>query len=524
VYTNRYNNQRTGAITSETILTPATVGGAKFALLFSLPVDGTITAQPLYVPGLTIGGAMHNIVFVATQHNSVYAFDADHAPPAAPAPPYLWTKSMGPAPTKLQVPTMSCNDLQPETGITSTPTIDTSNPDPNMWTLFVEAKTIEGAAFHHRLHALSVTDGSDRVTAADVAGTQAGQTFNAQIALQRPGLLLDNGTVYLGFASHCDGGAYHGWVMAYDAKTLTQQGVFLTTPTTTEGGIWQSGMGMSADGKGGVYFVAGNSNNHAATAYKAGDYGLTAGRLTLDVTTKTFTVADFWTESDFSNLNVGDYDLTSSAVLDPGSNLVFVGAKDGKIHVLDRTNMGKYTPPAGTMPADKIVQTVPLQFTLVQYKSGHSHGGPVIWNGPSGMRMFTWPEQGPVQVFAVTPTAAMPVNPMPVMSPSSVPNPPHPGGMLTLSSNGAMPGTGILWAGVVPNPALDAWHTIVPGSLYAFDAEHVEMGPIWTSDKNATRDALGLFSKFCAPTVANGHVYIGTANNTNMLRVYGLLP
>ncbi|MDP9001728.1 MAG: hypothetical protein M3O46_16635 [Myxococcota bacterium] len=524
MWTNRYGNSRAGAQTTETILTPMVVGGGKFGLQFSQTVDGTIQAQPLYVPGLTIPGkGVHNVVFVATEHNSVYAFDAD----AGGAPGQLWVKSMGPSAPFASSPSFSCKDLQPEVGITSTPVIDTSAADPNTWTIYVEAKTLEAGVFHQRIHALDVTTGADRMPAVDIAATARGTgdgnvggmlSFRPENHIQRAALLLDNGTLYVAFASHCDAGPYHGWVLAYDAKTLTPKGTFVTTPNSGEGGIWQSGMGMSADGTG-IYFVAGNSTKNLQPTPGA-EYGLSVGRLTL--ANGLFSVADYWTATGFVSLNAADSDLTSSAVLDVNSKLAFVGAKDGKIHVLDRTHLGNYS-----ATGDQIVQTVPLTFNFVQSRSGHSHGGPVLWNGPSGMRMYVWPEQGPVQVFAVTPSATTnPVNPTAVsVSPASVPYPPHPGGMLTVSSNGSTAGTGILWAGVVPNPAADAWHAMVPGSLYAFDAADVAKGPIWTSDQAPMgRDTLGIFAKFCPPTVVNGRVYIGTGTTTNALRVYGRLP
>jgi hypothetical protein len=471
VWTNRYNKQRTGATTIESTLTTANVGGGTFGLLFSLPVDGTIQAQPLYVPGLTVNGTMHNVVFVATENNTVYAFDADD--PTASAP--LWQQSMGPAISLDASTAFACKDLQPEIGITSTPVIDTSNADPTAWTLYVEAKTLEAGVFHHKLHALDVTTGAERMgspvdIAATVPGTGDGSDngmieFDAEHHLQRPGLLLDQGLIYMGFASHCDSGAYHGWVMAYDAATLQQQGVFITTPNTGRGGIWQSGMGLSTDGNS-VYFVAGNSTKMLEPT-PGEEFGLSVGRLNLSG--GAFSVADYWTESDFVNLNAGDYDLTSGAIIDSASNLMFVGGKDAAIHVIDRTQMGNYTPPPGP---DAIVQTVPVIVTnMIKYKSGHMHGSPVLWTGSNGTHVYVYPEQSPLQEYDVDPSGSPPVNPTPVTNTMVLP--PHPGGMVTISSNGTMAGTGILWAALVSDSTLDAWHSIVPGTLYAFDAEDV---------------------------------------------------
>jgi hypothetical protein len=521
VWTNRYNAQRTGA-TNETTLTQANVGPGKFGLLFTRTVDGTIQAEPLYVPGLTIKGAMHNVVFVATENDTVYAFDADD--PNASAP--LWQQSMGPSIPSSGASTFACGDLQPTIGITSTPVIDTSNADPTQWTLYVEAKTLEGGSYKHKLHALDVTTGMDRTGSpveitATVAGTGDGSSggmvaFDPQHQMDRPGLLLDHGVIYMAFASHCDSGNYHGWVMAYDAATLQQKAVFITTPNTGRGGIWQSGMGLTTDGSGSIYFVAGNSTKMLQPT-PGKEFGLSAVRLTLNGSS--FTVDDYWTESDFVNLNTGDNDLTSAAIIDMSTNLAFVGGKDAKIHVLDRTSMGHYTAPPGP---DAIVQTVPVVVTNpIQYKSGHMHGSPVLWSGPDGMHIFVWPEQSPLQDFTVSPSTKPPLSATPVKKGMILP--PHPGGMVTVSSNGTMAGTGILWAALVPDPTKDAWHSIVPGTLYAFNAEDVSKPALWTSDLN-TSDNLGLFAKFCPPTVANGRVYIGTATTTNALHVYGLKP
>jgi hypothetical protein len=477
-----------------------------------------------------VGGAKHNVVFVATENNTVYAFDADD--PMASTP--LWKQTMGPAIPLAASTAFGCKDLQPEVGITSTPVIDTSNADPTMWTLYVEAKTLEAGAFHHKLHALDVTTGADRTgSPADITATVPGTgdgsaggmiAFNPEHQLQRPGLLLDQGIIYLGFASHCDSGAYHGWLMAYDATTLQQKGVFITTPNTGRGGIWQSGMGLSTDGTG-VYFVAGNSTKMVQPT-PGKEFGLSTVKVTLSG--GAFSVADYWTESDFVNLNTGDYDLTSAAVIDSGSNLMFVGGKDAKIHVIDRTHMGNYTAPPGP---DKIAQTVPVLVTnsTLTYKFGHMHGSPVLWTGSTGMHVYVWPEQSPLQEYAVNPTGSPPVNSTPVtnrpvtdMTTKGLP--PHPGGMVTISSNGTTAGSGVLWAAMASDATLDAWHTIVAGTLYAYDAEDVSKPPLWTSDTNMARDTLGLFAKFCPPTVANGKVYIGTATTTNALRVYGLMP
>ncbi|MDP9002423.1 MAG: PQQ-like beta-propeller repeat protein, partial [Myxococcota bacterium] len=320
VWTNRYNNARTGATLTESVLTPATVGLAgKFGLLFSMPVDGTVQAQPLYVPGVTIKGSVHNTVFVATEHNTVYAYDADAAGPA------LWTQSLGPSAPSSQA-IYFCADLFPEIGVNSTPVIDTASG-----TIYVVAKTLEAGNRHHRLHALDITTGAERTgSPADIAPPG----FNPFIEQNRAGLLLEGGVVYVAFASHCDAANYHGWVVAFDAKTLALRGTFNDTPSGNQGGIWQSGMGLSADGTG-VYFVAGNgtfdpSGNHANAA-------MTVGRLTLG--SGGLAIADFYTPYNSANLNGSDSDLSTGAVIGVGTNYLYVSGKDSHMRVLDRSNL-----------------------------------------------------------------------------------------------------------------------------------------------------------------------------------------
>jgi hypothetical protein len=524
IWTNRYNNQRTGATTVETTLTQATVGGGKFGLLASLTVDGTIQAQPLYIPGVTIGGTKHNVVFVATFHNSVYAFDADDT--SATATP-LWNVNLGPsAPANQTI--FQCADIQPEIGIASTPVIDTAKG-----TMYLVAKTLESGVYHQRLHALDIVTGNDRPgSPVEIHATAAGTGYendggvielNPMTHLQRAGLLLDQGVLYLAFSSHCDmKPGYHGWVLAYDAATLAQKGVFLSTPGGNQGGIWQSGFGVSTDGTG-VYVSAGNGATD--TTGKGKELGESVVRLQLDA--GGLDVADFWTPTSAPFFTSKDLDITSGFVVGPG-NLGFQGAKTGRVYVLDRTKMGGYS-----ATGDKIVETVPYAFDLTgtydagglpaSGSKGHLHGSPVYWEGPQGGVLYVYPEAGGLQAFAVNPSAASnPVNTT-ALGTNSMVLPSHPGGIVTVSSNGAKTGTGVVWASLAKN-GTDAWHMIVPGYLYAFSAEDVTK-LLWSSEANAA-DSLGLFAKFCPPTVANGRLYIGTAIDVGTskayLRVYGL--
>ena len=263
VLTQHYDNSRTGQDTSETILTPSNVNSTQFGKLFAQPIDGQAYAQPLYVPNLLIGNSTHNVVFVATEADSVYAFDADSNSGANANP--LWKASLidtahGAASGAMPVTStqVGCTDIEPNIGITSTPVID-----PASGTMYVEAKSYEGGNYIHRLHALNITTGAEKspgpvVITATVNGTGDGSSggkliFNPLMQHSRPGILLSNGIIYMAFASHCDFSPYHGWVFAYDAATFAQKGVLNTTANGGLGGVWMSGTGLAADSTGNVY-------------------------------------------------------------------------------------------------------------------------------------------------------------------------------------------------------------------------------------------------------------------------------
>jgi hypothetical protein len=506
VWTNRYDNQRTGSTPLETQLAQANVRPGRFGLLFSRPVDGTIQAQPLYVPGLTINGATHNVVFAATFNDSVYAFDADD--PAASAP--LWVRSMGPAVPYGSATAFSCGDILPTIGITSTPVIDVPHG-----TLYTTAKTFENGAYVHRLHALDILTGNERpgspVTILPSARGTASDavngviTFDPTTQLQRPGILLEQGVIYLAFGSHCDSDPYHGWVLAYDAATLGLRGTYINTPDGNEGGIWQSGMGLSSDGHG-VYFVAGNGDiDHSGAGAQL---GLSVGRLVLG--SYGLLVQDFWTPANADQMNSTDLDLTTGAVVGPG-NLLFVGGKVPNLWVLDRNHMGGFN-----SAGDQIVQTLP-------HPGGEMHGGPVYWAGPSGPELFIWPEGAGLEALRVNPqSTTAPIDPTPIaVNTTTLPS--HPGGIVTVSSNGSAAGSGIVWASLPLSGGGDGWHSIVQGTLYAFSADNLA-DLLWSSDMDP-QDRLGYFAKFCPPTVVNGRLYIGTAVDSSTsqaaLRVYG---
>ena len=537
VVTNRYDNVRSGANTSEKILTVASVSGGKFGLLFSRVVDGHVYAQPLYLPNLTIGGAMHNVVFVATEANTVFAFDADNASASTP----LWSKSLGtPMRTYPGIEnqpvvapnTVSCRDMYPQTGITSTPVIDQASGR-----MYVVSKNFENNTYSQRLHALDVLTGQDLAggpvaLAGSVAGTAPDGngttvTFDPAHHLNRPGLLLAGGNIYIAFSSHCDDQPYHGWIFVHAADTLAQRTVYCTTPnggTETSGapnaglgGIWQSGMGLVADGSD-IYFAAGNGAFD--TTNKGSQLGISVGRMQL--TSTGLKAMDWFTPSNAKAMNDQDLDYTTAPVLLPSPRVIVMGGKDGLLNVLDPTNLGKFS-----ASANNVIQQITV--------GGHSHGGPVYWNGPSGPTIYLWPEGSTLRAYRFTGNKLNTT----AVSQYNSDAPTHPGGTVSLSANGSTAGTGIVWAtftstkiDTTSGHQGDAWHYLVPGAFYAFDANNLGT-PIWTSIANKSRDDLGNLAKFNAPTVANGKVYVASqvapasdvaSIAAGKLQVYGLIP
>jgi hypothetical protein len=398
--------------------------------------------------------------------------------------------------------------MTPETGITSTPVIDVLKGR-----MYVVAKSYEGGdsglggAVRMTMHALDVRTGVELLGgpfeiqgavpgAGD--GADAGSVlFDARYHLNRPGLLLHAGVVYVAFASHCDNSPYHGWVFAYDAETLVPKGIYNTTANGKGGGIWQSGFGPTANADG-VFVVSGNGSFDSSGA--GAMTGLSVIRLTQSG--GTLQMADFWTPSNANALNLQDSDYTTAAILLPQPNVLLMGGKDGNLNLLDPTNLGKFS--AST---NKILQTFAV--------GGHVHGGPVYWQSASGPTIYIWPETQSLKAFRF--------NGSQVVTTPAIENadfqPAHPGGVLSLSSNGNVPGTAVLWATSATTATADAWHKLVPGMLQAYDA--TTLARIWTSSAKSS-DTLGTFAKFNAPTVVGGKVYVGT--NSSALQVYGLAP
>ncbi|MGB2890177.1 MAG: Ig-like domain-containing protein [Candidatus Acidiferrales bacterium] len=516
VFTYHNDLSRTGQNLNETSLTTSNVNVNTFGKRFSQPVDGQIYAQPLYVPNVAIQGkGSHNVIFVATEADSVYAFDADNNAGANVSP--LWKASLidaahGASPAATPVSNNDvggCTDLQPIIGITATPVID-----PSSGTLYVEAKSKENGGFVHRLHAIDITTGNEKapgpvaITATVPGsgdGSSGGQlTFNPQTQNSRPGLLLLNGIVYLAFASHCDISPYHGWLFAYDISTLSQKGVYVTTPNGGLGGFWMSGAGFAADGNGNIYGATGNgtfdTTNVPATELGDSILKLSGSNLSL---------LDYFTAFDQATLSSNDLDVGSGGALllpdQPGNHphVLVQASKEGTIYLVDRDQM--------TAGNQHFCSNCNGDTQIVQESTPASVGGmwsmPAYWNNHvyvwgSGDVLRSIPLTNGLLDFAHITTSTHSYG--------------FPGATPSISANGTS--NGIVWSidssqygspGPGPGPAV----------LHAHDAANVA-NELWNSSQASnSRDTAGNAVKFTVPTIANGKVYIGTATEVD---VYGL--
>ena len=506
VLTYHNDNARSGQNLNETVLTPQNVNTTLFGKLFSVPVDGSIYTQPLYLANVVVPGqGTHNVIYVATEHDSVYAFDAD----VTGSP--LWQVSfIDPANgiTTLTTSDVSCTAISPEIGITGTPVIDSTTG-----TLYVVARTKENGTFVQRLHALDVGSGSEKfggpvTIQATVPGSGAGSvggmlSFNPQLEGQRAALLLQNGLVYIGWASLCDITPFHGWLMAYDPQTLLQIGVESTTPNGTDGGIWASGSGPAGDGTS-LFLATGNGTFRAST----GDYG--SSILKLDPPNATLiSVLDYFTPYNYSTLNSADTDLGSGGVLlvdqpigSSHQHLLFLCGKEGTLYVVDRDNMGQFN-----ASGDLVLQSItnvnpgswssPAWWNDTLYLGGAAEPPTVI---PDSLRAFTFdPISGTLTTTPTSLTAVLFSYPSPTPS---------------VSANGDS--DGIVWVLQENN------YQNIKGQavLFAYDATNLA-NLLYSSSQNSTRDNAGVSVKFGVPTIANGKVIIP---GRNAVTVFGLLP
>jgi hypothetical protein len=510
VLTQRNDNARSGCNLQEAALNVSNVNAKSFGKLFSREVDGEIYAQPLIVSRLQMPGeGVRNVVFVATQHNSVYAFDADDPDAARP----FWHVQLGP-PVPVADVGQACGtyrDFSKEIGITGTPVIDAATQ-----TLYVVARTkAPEGTFHQHLHALDLLTGKARPnTPLEIKATVAGKgrgskdgklAFEPLIHNQRPALLLHDGVVYISWAAHCDTGPYHGWIIGYHAKTLKQTTAFCTTPNGEGAGIWQSGTGPVVDEKGNIYIINGNGSvDTDKPASQKTEYG--SSFLKLQVKEGQLSVADWFTPYNYTSLNEADLDTGStSPVLVPGSNLLIAGSKAGMLYVLNKQKLGGFD----MFSDQQIVQKFPAS-------KGFMYSTPLVWQrAGSNPWLYSWGMDDRLKAFEV---GVGQLNPTPVSQSAATITSPRPGGFLALSANGGDARSGILWA---LQPRADANHNVVSGVLRAFNASDLSQ-ELWNSNQNASRDEVGQYAKFNTPTIANGKVYVPSFSN--QLHVYGLNP
>jgi hypothetical protein len=494
-----YHNdiQRTGLDSSETTLTPANVNVNSFGLEFNLGVDGKVDAEPLYESNLTIAGQTHNVLFVVTEHDSVYAFDADTGA-------QLWHDGPSGTPTSILPAGETPSDpvfgsqVTPEIGITSTPVID-----PTTQTLYLVAMSKNGASQHfQRLHALDVTTGQEKFGGpVTIQAAYGSQTFDPTQYKERDALLLLNGVVYTSWASHSDHEPYTGWIMGYSASNLQQASVLDTDPAnaTDEGSYWNSGAGPASDGAN-FYNLVGNGafdTTLDANGFPAnGDFGNAFVKIS---PTPTLHVADYFTMHNTVSESNADIDLGSGGVIvlpdmtdshGVTRHLAIGAGKDGNIYLVDRDNMGKFNPVSDA----NIYQELLGVLSGGEWATSAYYGGSVYF-GPVGnsLKQFTFTSA----LLGSTP-ASHTANTFG-----------YPGTTPSISSNGAT--GGIVWA----------YENGAGGQavLHAYDASNLGT-ELYNSTQAGSRDSFGQGNKFITPMIASGHVYAAT---TNSVAVFGLL-
>lgn len=499
VLTYHYNVQRQGQNTLETTLTPANVNSTNFGLIRLLAVDGHVDAQPLYLYRVPMGANFRNMVFVVTENDSAYAFDADSGA-------QLW-KASALESGETTSDTHGCNQISPQIGITDTPVID-RRLGPQGAMFFVAMTKDSSGNYHQRLHALDITSGAELFGGpmeiqASYPGTGDGSQngmviFNPGQYAERAGLLEYANVIYITFTSHCDIRPYTGWIMGYNAITLAQTSVIDVTPNGNEGAIWMTGTGLAADSSGGIYFLDGNGTFDTTLNSQGfpnnGDYGnsfirLSAGQLA---------VTDYFAMYNTVQESGADEDLGSGgAIVLPDltdnnqqvHHLALGAGKDGNIYVVNRDNMGKFN----SSNNHQIYQEV----------SGALPGG--VWSKPSYFNntVYYGSVGQPLKAFAIT-------NAMLASSPSSQTATAfvYPGTTPVISAHGTS--NAIVWA--VENAS-----TAV---LHAYDATNLA-SELYNSNQAGSRDHFGAGNKFITPMVVNGKVFVGTPNS---VAEFGLLP
>ncbi len=581
VLTQRYNNGRTGSNIAEHVLTVASLQGGQFQRLYHVEVEGQIYAQPLVAHVRSSTGVVTNILVIATMKNNLYAFAVDDALYGGASKPHvLWSKNLGPPvpsnfmsmryssyicdlfkvigclprkkPPKqpLLLPPIPMNgediikrrfglyNINPNIGILSTPVID-----PALRRIFVAFKTRGADGIKNMLEARDLLTGEQ--IASTVLGSEAGvgstssdgkqrmPAFNQSTQMQRPALLLSNGSIYVAFGSHQDTPPWHGWIFRYDESSLKLTSLWCSTPNAMGGSIWQAGSGLAADQDGDIYAMTGNGEGTTGAARSIGadlnNYAEMFVQLAPDLTPVAHYFPKDGRTRDGQDLDVG----SSGPVLMPGFNVLIGGEKEGKIFVLDTKRQ---------LLDRQIFQASSHTTPIANF---HVHGSPAVWRSAKlGLTAYFWPERDVLRAYrwddvkgqfdcaqqdkgcsqSTAPTK-------PDMS-STIKTAPclacMPGGIVSISSDGDLDGTGIVWA-TSPHPQLRSslisapvgggGSNVVLGILYAFDAENLKQ-ELWNSAKNAQPDAAFYYAKFNPPVVADGRVYLATFSDR--LDIFGL--
>jgi hypothetical protein len=499
VVTYKYDVMRTGQNLTESALTPSNVTSATFGKLRNLMVDGLVDAQPLYLSRLTVAGAAHNVVFVATEHDAVYAFDADTGT-------ILWQVSLisGGETTSDD---RGCGQVTPEIGITSTPVIDRNAGTHG--TIYVVAMTKDASSnYHQRLHALDITTGHEMTgSPTEIAAMFGATTFAPGQYKERAALLLNNGTIYTTWASHCDDGPYGGWIIALSESTLAITSVLNVARDASGSGyasqgpsIWMSGGGPAADLAGDVYVLTANgrfeTTLNAGGFPNGGDYGNSFVKISSSG--GNLAVADYFAMSGEIDESTGDGDLGSGGVMllpdvtDANGTVrhLAVGAgKDGNIYVVNRDNMGKFTSVGNNI-----------------WQELHGVLGNGVWATPAyfNSSIYYGPQGGSLKAFSVT-NALLSSSPMSQTSTHFA----YPGTFPVVSANGT--GNAIVWA----------YENTSAAVLHAYAATNLATELYNSNQASDGRDHFGAGNKYIAPVVADGKVFVAT---TNSVAVFGLLP
>jgi hypothetical protein len=567
VLTHRYDNSRSGTNLNETTLKKSNVNNKNFGKLAFRNVDGDIYAQPLIVTKAQIGARTVDVAIVATEHNSVYAFDANDTsadPPTGETTKALWHTGSGSAGLGSPVDSLTlsrqlgqgtgCVDLTTEIGITSTPAIKLTQTTPTkQGVIFVASKSLAGTQYSYTLVALNLADGKPLGSGVSIEATVSGPkgviTFDPFHQLNRPALLLDGNTLYIAFGGHCDVGDYRGWLFAYDVtdpsnpKKLDAFSSTFTPRTNSDtdlngrGGIWMSGYGPAAvDGD--VFFTTGDGT-YDVTNPGAREVSNSVVKTSLAI--GKIQIQDWFAPQNAQNadnqrgfnLKVFDLDLGSAGPVPiPNSHLLIAGGKEGRWYLIDRNAMGQGT--AVSLHSFQVTRPpqsrVPNPVGAPDLASWNIHGAPIMWSLQGQIFAYVMGEEDVLKQYKLIPDAGpagwkfaadlpfkISKETVGLPPPNVIKNPARnifmPGGFLTLSAHGADPATGIVWA-TMPF-AENANRAVVRGVLRAFDATDVSKGELWDSEQSGN-DSLGFFAKFNPPVVANGKVYAAAFQQENI--------